>query len=291
MQSSENPYEMALARIRKLKDTKPELRPLLDYYDAVLRAQSEAKAAFHPDLTGVDIELCKKRTAEGLPLLEPGDVKLDWDAFDDLFDGISRISQERAKAAGSADAWPSIAGREPEWHDGLLKGLLEDEALLEGPAGRAGVPLDKFTFLACQALAPFLERYADGMRQAVDGSARARGCCPVCGGEPLMGRLEEEAGKRFLQCHLCRTQWPFPRLECPFCGSDDQQSLRYFYDEEDPTCRVEVCDVCKAYLKTVDARRTGGEVSLLAENVATSHLDLVARREGFQRNTNRLLGL
>ena len=102
-----------------------------------------------------------------------------------------------------------------------------------------------------------------------------------------MGKLEKEAGKRLLQCHLCRTEWPFKRLECPFCGNDDQNELRFFSDQGDPAHRVDVCDQCKMYLKIVDARKTEDETVLLVENLATAHLDIVAKGEGFRRDTNR----
>ena len=105
-----------------------------------------------------------------------------------------------------------------------------------------------------------------------------------------MGRLEKETGKRLLQCHLCRTEWAFKRLECPFCGNSNQEKLRFFCDQEDPAYRVEVCDLCKTYLKTVDAREVDKEVSLFVEDLATLHLDLVAEREGFRRGADRRSG-
>jgi formate dehydrogenase maturation protein FdhE len=41
----------------------------------------------------------------------------------------------------------------------------------------------------------------------------------------------------------------------------------------------------------VDARETEKEICLFVENIATLHLDLVAKNEGFVRDTNRLFGL
>ena len=125
----------------------------------------------------------------------------------------------------------------------------------------------------------------------MDDSIWLRGRCPVCGREPLMGKLEQEAGKRLLGCHLCRTEWVYKRLECPFCGNSDQEKLRFFYDEANPVYRVEVCDRCKTYLKTVDTRERAKKVILFIENLATVDLDLVAKREGFRRETTRLFGL
>jgi FdhE protein len=129
------------------------------------------------------------------------------------------------------------------------------------------------------------------LRGYIDDGIWLRGYCPVCGGEPLMGKLEQETGKRFLGCCLCRTEWVFKRLECPFCANSNQEELRYFYDEGNPAYRVELCDGCKAYLKTVDRREKAREIPLFVENLATVDLDLVAKGEGFQRETTRLFGL
>lgn len=284
-------YEAALAGIRELKKATPDMASLFDYYAAILQAQRETKSSFHPDVNSLDIESCQERIAEGLPFLRAEDIRMDWGLFDRLFDRISEISRECTDTSNSADAWPSISDiysdMHNEWHDTLLAGLLEDKTLLDESAERTGTDLGVFTFLVCQSVTPFLESYAERVREHIDDSVWLRGYCPVCGGEPLMGKLEQEVGKRLLQCHLCRTEWGFKRLECPFCGNSDQEKLRFFYDQEDSIHRVEVCDLCKAYLKTVDARKTEKAPTLFVEDLATLHLDIVAKREGFKREGNR----
>ena len=171
-----------------------------------------------------------------------------------------------------------------------MKGLLMDGALLDGLADKAGIDPGVFALLAGHTAAPFLESYAARLREKVDSAAWLKGQCPVCGGAPLMGRLEEETGKRRLQCGLCRTEWDFKRVGCPFCGTEDQEKLRFFFDETDDIYRVEVCNECKAYLKTIDARKAERDIVLLVEDLATVHLDLIARREGYARRAGALSG-
>lgn len=290
-------YALALKEICELKQKKPELEPLLDYHEAVLKAQRETKSSFHLDLNGLDVELCRERISEGMPLLKPEDVKIDWNLFDCLFDRISHINQHRAEAPDSLCSELIPCDHDSQWHAILLKALFEDNTLLEPLADRAGVRPELFTFFAGQTLTPFLETYAERLRKHIDDLAWFRGYCPICGGEPLMGKLAKETGKRLLKCHLCRTEWVFKRLECPFCGNSDQEKLRFFYDQEEatlaskPVYRIEVCDRCKTYLKTVDTRETERDIPLLVENLATLDLDLVAKREGFWRETTRLFGV
>jgi len=291
MRAAKGFYEAALTGIRRLKETHAHSEALLAYYEAVLEAQKEARALFCPDLDGLNMEVCRKRTSRGLSFLEPKDIKMDWRLFHGLLDRISLITRECAETKDNAGPWPSTSGNNGEWQGRLLKGLMADSTLLDNLADQAGISRDTFRFLVSQAIPPFLEAYAEQVRDRVDDSVWDKGSCPVCGGEPLMGKLLEETGKRLLACHLCRTEWGFKRLECPFCGNSDQKKLRYFYDEKDRAHRVEVCDDCRTYLKTVDTRETGKDVILFVDNLATIHLDLVAKREGFQRETNRLFGL
>jgi FdhE protein len=283
MSFSADAYGRALARIGALKQAQPELGPLLDYYEALLKAQEQTQTSFRPDLGGVDVE--------GQPILEGEDVKIDWALFGVLLDRIVRITGRHADASGKIAAWPAMAASRARWQDELLKGLLEDRAVLDDLAGRAGVSLDQFTFLTCHAVSPFLAAYAERLKDLVDVPGWLKGRCPLCGGQPLMAELEEEAGKRLLQCHLCRTEWSFTRLECPFCGNRDHETLRFFYDPEDLLHRVDVCDECKAYLKTVDSRKTNDEVILLVEDLTTVHLDVIAAREGFRREGSGVWGV
>ena len=103
-----------------------------------------------------------------------------------------------------------------------------------------------------------------------------------------MSKLEEEIGKRWLFCPFCHTEWLFKRLACPFCENDNQESLRYFFVENDEAHRVDVCDSCKRYIKTIDSRQMSSGINLFVENLSTLALDIVAQKEGFL-NGSKLL--
>lgn len=131
------------------------------------------------------------------------------------------------------------------------------------------------------ALAPFYISFAEAVREEIDLALWSEGCCPVCGQNPGMAMLNEE-GARILECRFCCTRWQFARLECPFCRNRDPQLLRYFYADVYPGRRVQVCERCKSYLKTVVVKEVGREVILDLEDIFTIELDHVARREGFR---------
>jgi FdhE protein len=288
MASDRSGEHKADARIAQLREQRPELGGLFDYYRALVDAAERAGGSFRPDLGGLHPEICRRRAAQGRPLLEAGDVVLDGELFDRLMREVIRLSAAHREVLGEEvelPDWPEEggAGAGAGAGDDLVAGLMGDAAALERAVERAGGSRELFLFLAHQALSPFMRAYAAALADRVPAESWAVGRCPVCGSEPVMARLEEETGKRHLQCGLCATEWAFKRVGCPFCGTEDQEKLRYFCDQRDRGYRVEVCDGCKGYLKTADARELSGELCLPVENLATIHLDMVAQQEGFHR--------
>ena len=283
-------YSRALTEICALKASRVELAPFLDHTVDVLQAQRQAKLAIRLPESHLDIERGLQRMADGAPFLEVRDVYMDWPCFDELLNRLSSLGRQRDQGE-SAERWPRIDGLSEAWHRELQLGVLADPARIETASLDAGMDLAVLTYLAGQTFVPFLETHAERIEEHLCSVPWLRGSCPVCGGEPLIGMLETESGSKQLQCCLCRTQYRAKRVECPFCGNDDQDTLRFFYDEEDPRHRVESCGKCGAYLKVVDCRKSQAPGTLWVENLATIHLDFVAAEEGFHRDTNRLFGL
>ncbi len=89
-------------------------------------------------------------------------------------------------------------------------------------------------------------------------------------------------GARFRVCGFCWHQWPLKRIECSFCGNSDGKTLFYFFNEQEKEYRVDCCDACKKYLKTVDNRKIDRIFYPPLEQVATLHLDIMARERGFE---------
>ena len=50
-----------------------------------------------------------------------------------------------------------------------------------------------------------------------------------------MGFNRDEDGLRVLECSLCGSRWGTPRMVCLFCGTPDQEKLRYLFVNEDRT--------------------------------------------------------
>ncbi|MBA7684396.1 Protein FdhE [subsurface metagenome] len=73
----------------------------------------------------------------------------------------------------------------------------------------------------------------------------------------------------------------FQRLECPYCGNQNQAALAYFTDDEG-LYRLYVCEQCHTYIKAVDLRRTESQVLLPLERVMTLDMDREGQEKGYK---------
>jgi hypothetical protein len=122
--------------------------------------------------------------------------------------------------------------------------------------------------------------------------ARPPGRCPFCGGSTGIGRresAESQGSVRTLLCALCGFEWGIPRISCPSCAESAPQRLPSFTSPNHPLVRVEACETCRRYVKTLDTsldRRILPEI----DDLASLALDLWARKEGFERLEPGLAG-
>jgi FdhE protein len=114
--------------------------------------------------------------------------------------------------------------------------------------------------------------------------------CPRCNALPLLGvlRPEGEGGKRFLQCSFCSQEWEFRRILCAYCGEEKEQQLPVYVAELFPHIRVECCETCKHYLRTIDLTKDGHAVPIV-DDLAAIPLTLWAEENGYKRIQGNLL--
>lgn len=115
--------------------------------------------------------------------------------------------------------------------------------------------------------------------------------CPLCGSRPLLGvlRPEGDSGKRFLLCSFCLQEWEFRRILCPTCGEEAEDKLPVYIAEDSPQVRVEACDTCKFYLRTIDLTKDGNAIPVVDDLAAVPHT-LWAHEQGYSRLQPNLLG-
>jgi formate dehydrogenase accessory protein FdhE len=164
---------------------------------------------------------------------------------------------------------------------------LEDYWATSGRDDRPNAPFDQF--LPRAFLQPYAEQLAGDL--AADETSAFPSLCPLCGARPLVGVLRQEGdgGKRFLLCSFCLHEWEFRRIFCSTCGEETETKLPVYVAEQFPYIRVEACDTCKFYLRTIDLTKDGNAVPLV-DDLAAIPLSLWAEEHGYSRAQPNLLG-
>ncbi len=140
----------------------------------------------------------------------------------------------------------------------------------------------------------FLQPYAVSLREA--SGFRWTGptpfVCPFCKRKPGVGVLRPlgEGGQRSLICSFCLAEWEFRRIVCPGCGEEDHARLPVYTAEDFEHVRVEACDSCQMYIKTVDMTKSGLAEPVVDE-IASIPLDIWAQESGYAKLQVNLLQL
>jgi FdhE protein len=115
---------------------------------------------------------------------------------------------------------------------------------------------------------------------------RHEGHCPACGNPPVVSvrrEVPESMGAaRSLVCALCGTEWPFPRIRCAACREEDPAKLPSFQTEAHPAVRIEACETCKRYVKSLDLTLDARPLPEVDDLVSLA-MDLWAIEEGWTR--------
>jgi formate dehydrogenase accessory protein FdhE len=157
-----------------------------------------------------------------------------------------------------------------------------------------GGPDARDDYLSRAILQPWVHLLAAERRAPV--RAPLPSACPFCSGLPWMaarsstGQPDLQGAQRNLCCALCGGEWPFVRIKCPSCGEADPVKLPNFHDEARAAVRVEACETCKRYLKSIDLTLDARPIPEV-DDLVTLSLDLWAQEQGYTRIEPGLAGI
>jgi formate dehydrogenase accessory protein FdhE len=118
--------------------------------------------------------------------------------------------------------------------------------------------------------------------------------CPACGGLPQVSiRVESDSadgGSRNVLCATCLHVWSYRRVACASCGEETPAQLAYFKAEQFAHIKIEICETCRRYVKSVDLTELGN-ASPLVDDVGSASLDLWAIERGYTKLEINLVGL
>lgn len=254
-------WDRRIARAVELSQKHPAVSELLAFYQQLARFQ--------------------KDVYQQLASPNAGDATHDVSILLPFFPGIIALvkstgSQDLAQAAEALANDPQqdrLALLEDIWQHQVDSRQLANEYALLGQA----------------LLQPYAELLAVKSGTMPDG---AQPVCPFCGSKPQVAVLRQEGdgGKRSLLCSLCATEWNFRRLLCPNCGEENKDHLPVFAAAEFDYVRVEACDSCRTYIKSIDLSKNGHAVPMVDELVSLS-LNFWAQENKYQKLRPNLFGV
>ncbi|MGQ9920372.1 MAG: formate dehydrogenase accessory protein FdhE [Desulfobacca sp.] len=262
--------EQLAAALSAYKNAVPRRARLLDLAGAVL-AVLKATAADLPDPPAADLPGATARLTAGQFLLPP-----------------LSIPSARFQALLTA-LWDIFATYDllPPLPRDLLRQLLDlpPQAWLEeeGPAVVLArtyqLPAGLLLFIGQKALSPFYQQAAAPYAELLAQGLWQQALCPACGRPPTLALISPATGQRRLHCRLCDLTWPAPsRQACVFCGTEASQG-RYYFLEDDPARRADLCQTCGRYLRTIVLAQLPHPLHLPLEELVLVDLDtLMAQR-------------
>jgi FdhE protein len=259
---------------------RPVYAEVIGFYGELFVAQEEIRPRVHIEPFRLPPEMARVKRRGHLPLIQVEEMRFDPEAGRSLLEELCRIAVDhRTELSAPAQALRERSAEASALFQGFLR---EDENRLQQAAADVGVDASALSFFLYHSLRPSLCRCEQDLAGfVVDESSWEKGYCPVCGSQPALAQLDAE-GRRSLFCSFCWHRWPAPRTACPFCGNGDPGRLAYLYSEEEKDHRLDLCDACRKYVKTIDGRNLPRPFYPPLEQVATLHLDLKAAESGYE---------
>ena len=248
-------WDARIARAHELASSRPAARDLLTFYAALAEYQ-RALAASARDGVTFDVD----RVVGAIP---------------DFLAWLRRNGRADLAASVHADSVASAFAR------GLAKA--------EGGSHQYAIEDPAVLFVIEALLQAFSGQLVNGEPPPAPESTAMR--CPRCAALPVAAVLREEGhgAKRFLLCALCLQEWECLRIVCPVCGEQEFDKLPVYTAEQFSHVRIDACDRCHHYIKTIDLTKDGLAVPCV-DDIASVSLDLWAGERGYTRIKSNVLG-
>ncbi|MFC1516272.1 formate dehydrogenase accessory protein FdhE [Thermodesulfobacteriota bacterium] len=270
--------------VKTLKNLRPAYKPILEFYEQIFVAQEDAKSHIQIDPIHISADILAAKAEENLPLISMSEFVIDGQSAEALLGNICDIAAGANEIMKNSAKTLRKAQQDQKLDMNLLfSGLLEEnDTYFAEIAEENGIDQEILAFLIYNSIQPSLALCAEQLSTYLpENTPWESGYCPICGAYPGLSVLEGE-GVRFLFCGFCWHKWEAKRIFCPFCENSDSKTLQYFYSEEEKDLRVDVCDSCKKYIKTIDARKAERDIYPPLEQISTLHLDIQAREKGLE---------
>jgi FdhE protein len=289
---SDTQAEKIKNRVKEMVKERPSHKEVLEFYKDVITEQYLALSKIKTSPLEIDKDDAKEKLEQGFPIVEKKAFIIDVPSATRLFRKLCKLLSKTKKGQHDSERITQAMRKKEIKLPELFRQIeSENSEYIISLSEKLHVNPKVISFLATNSIKPIYESYAKELKDYVNQERWWRGYCPICGSEPYISELKNEKGvegARFLVCSSCGYEWRFKRLQCPFCDHEASQGAKYFYTEkEGKVYRVDVCEKCKRYIKSIDVNELGIEAIPLLEDIGTLHLDILAQDEGYTKEKNK----
>ena len=164
VKNKEDFYSSVLSDIQNLKSENTELNDLLNPYEAVFEVSRHVWRSFKPDLGAFNADLCRGRNSKGFAVIAVEDIKIPKRQIQKTAEELVRIIQSKNEEAIPKTFKVSSL---LDHHEQLIKGLMEDNLIIEELSKELGIDHSTFGFLIQFTFSPFLKKYAEGREEII----------------------------------------------------------------------------------------------------------------------------
>jgi FdhE protein len=259
------PWEQRIHRAEELAKSYSFAAEILNFYREIATFQKSVHSYLE--------------TSEYESTADPRRLPENWDSFVLLprFQPLLQIIEKKAPRP-LAEKAKELSDAGPERWKQVIGNVWESE-------NGSGSDAEDFFALA------FLQPYAEYLsRRGGPWANYTPAVCPFCSRKPMLGILRPggDGAKRSLLCSLCLTEWEYRRIVCPACDEKNLENLPIFTAPEFAHIRVDACDMCKTYIKSVDLTKDG-RANPIVDELAAIPLSLWAEEKGYSKLQPNLL--
>jgi len=282
--------------IDAIKKDRPDYEQMLDLFGELIIKQSEFMGNAKVDPPAITKAAAQAKLKKGNPLLNKEDFQIDIANASRLFGELCEIFRSGDQELNDEVVKIDYALEEADLNlEDVFQSIISNPDRISEIAESLSLDGDVLLILAMYSIRPSLEANVSSVRDMVESVVWTRHTCPICGSSPAIAELRQvestgavegattEGAERILYCFFCRNEWRAERLSCVFCGNTDTESLGYFFTEEGNGYRIDTCEKCRKYIKTMDSRLISHEIIPPIDDFSTLHLDLIAQEEGYER--------
>jgi FdhE protein len=215
------------------------------------------------------------------PLLEGQTLSLDADRASQLLEAL-----RSSAVAGDLPGGRSLRSYRPSRADALeliSAAVQQDLGAIAQVAAGHGIDPGALVSLANLTALPLLQSCGRLLQSKIPSDWSA-GYCPICAAWPILAERRGLDRSRRLRCGRCAADWEVPWLYCIYCDEREHTRLgTLVVSESGDTLKVETCDSCGGYLKSLATLQRFPPFDLVLRDLETVELDLVALDRGYIR--------